>query len=123
MDINHPAAHMIINTARSQQAEVGDGTTTTTIIAGALIAEGVTQVLKGVPVSRVIEGINLGVKASLTWLWEQARPVDSVQDEALFHIALIAGRGNDDLAKMVTEGAKIIGRDLLLNQIILLQMP
>ncbi|NLT19561.1 MAG: chaperonin [Syntrophomonadaceae bacterium] len=115
MDINHPAAHMIINTARSQQAEVGDGTTTTTIIAGALIAEGVTQVLKGVPVSRVIEGINLGVKASLTWLWEQARPVDSVQDEALFHIALIAGRGNDDLAKMVTEGAKIIGRDLLLQ--------
>ncbi|MGL5513640.1 MAG: TCP-1/cpn60 chaperonin family protein, partial [Sporomusa sp.] len=34
MDVNHPAAKMLINAAKAQQAEVGDGTTTATIIAG-----------------------------------------------------------------------------------------
>ena len=37
MDVNHPAAKMVINTAKAQEEEVGDGTTTATIIAGALV--------------------------------------------------------------------------------------
>ena len=42
MDVNHPAAKMLINIAKAQQAEVGDGTTTATIMAGGLVAEGVS---------------------------------------------------------------------------------
>ena len=56
MDVNHPAAKMLINIAKAQQAEVGDGTTTATIMAGGLVSEGVNQVLRGVPVARVIDG-------------------------------------------------------------------
>ena len=36
MDVNHPAAKMVINTAKAQEEEIGDGTTTATIMAGAL---------------------------------------------------------------------------------------
>ena len=43
MDVNHPAAKMVINTARSQEDEVGDGTTTATIMAGGASFGGVNQ--------------------------------------------------------------------------------
>jgi chaperonin GroEL (HSP60 family) len=37
MDIEHPAAKMIVEVAKTQDDEVGDGTTTSVIIAGELI--------------------------------------------------------------------------------------
>lgn len=115
MEVNHPAAQMIINTARAQQNEVGDGTTTTTILAGALIAEGVAQVLKGVPVTRVVEGIRLGISACLEWLAEASRPVQDLDHPALAAIARIAGRGDRQLAEQVLRGADILGKEMLLS--------
>ena len=115
MDVTHPVAQMIINAARAQQVEVGDGTTTATIIAGALVAEGTAQVLKGVPVTRIIEGINHGIKVTLNNIEETSLKIESLEDERLFDIALIAGRGQRDLAGLVVEGARLIGIDKLLD--------
>jgi len=56
MDATHPAAKMLINTARAQENEVGDGTTTTTILAGSLVSEGLSRVMKGVPASHPAGG-------------------------------------------------------------------
>lgn len=109
MAVNHPAARMIINTARAQQSEVGDGTTTATILAGALVSEGANQVMKGVPVTQVIQGIKLGIEQSLKLLKQKSRPVVAVDDPLLFDVASIAGRGQEDIAQLITEGAKIIG--------------
>jgi len=39
LQIVHPAAHTLVDIARSQDAEVGDGTTTVTILAGELLKE------------------------------------------------------------------------------------
>lgn len=110
MAVNHPAARMIINAARAQQSEVGDGTTTATILAGALVAEGAGQVMKGVPVTQVIQGIKLGIDRSLELLRQKSRPVESVDDPSLLHVASIAGRGREDIARLIIAGAKIIGR-------------
>ncbi len=114
MEVNHPVARMIINTARAQQAEVGDGTTTATILAGALVAEGANQVLKGVPVMQVIQGIKTGIQAALDLMEKQSRPVDSLDDPYLMNVARIAGRGEEDLAEMVIAGLRLIGREQLL---------
>lgn len=54
MEANHPAARMLINIAKAQQAEVGDGTTTATVMAGVLVSSGVEQVAKGVPVAGLL---------------------------------------------------------------------
>ena len=115
MEVNHPAAQMLINTARSQQKEVGDGTTTTTILAGAMIAEGSAQVLKGVPVTRVVEGIRQGVSACADWIQEMAVSIEDMDDSQLSSIAWVAGRGEQELAGQVMEGAKILGKDRLLD--------
>lgn len=109
MAVNHPAARMIINAARAQQSEVGDGTTTATILAGALVSEGASQVLKGVPVTQVIQGIKLGIEQSLKLLKQKSRPVTATDDPVLLNVASIAGRGQGDIAGLIIEGAKIIG--------------
>ena len=109
MDVNHPAAKILINIAKAQQEEVGDGTTTATIMAGAMVSEGVTQILKGVPVARVIEGIKIGIEKAQRILKSNLIPVKDINDPNLKNVALIAGRDNDDIADLVTEAAKLVG--------------
>lgn len=113
MDVNHPAAKMVINTAKAQEEEVGDGTTTATIMAGALLAEGLNQVIKGVPVIRVIEGVRFGVRTAVAAVREKARQVAGVDDPLLRRVALVAGREHEDIADLVVEAARLIGREKL----------
>ena len=47
MDVGHPRPRILISAAGHQEKQVGDGTTTATIIAGTLVAEGVNQIIKG----------------------------------------------------------------------------
>jgi chaperonin GroEL (HSP60 family) len=111
MDVNHPAARMLIKTARAQQEEIGDGTTTATIMAGNLISEGVAQVLKGVPVIKVIEGIRSGITKALTVLDEKTQEVTDLDAPVLLDTALVAGRGYKDIAQLVIDAAKLIGKE------------
>lgn len=113
MDVNHPAAKMLINIAKAQQEEVGDGTTTATIMAGTMVSEGVNQILKGVPVARVIEGIKIGLEKAQNTLKSNTIPVKDINDSALKSIALIAGRENEDIAELVTKAARLVGEDKL----------
>ena len=113
MDVNHPAAKMLINIAKAQQAEVGDGTTTATLMAGGLVAEGLNQVLRGVPVARVIEGVKYGVEQALEHVNQRARVLTDLQDPILRSIAMIAGREHQDIADLVVEAAQLIGFDKL----------
>ena len=113
MDVNHPAAKMLINIAKAQQAEIGDGTTTASVLAGALIGEGVAQVLRGVPVSRVIEGVKIGTKMCLEILDGHSRKIEDLNSPILRNIAMIAGRENEDIAELVLEAARLIGQEKL----------
>jgi chaperonin GroEL (HSP60 family) len=115
MDINHPAARMVINTAKAQEEEVGDGTTTATIMAGALLSEGVGQAIKGVPVTRIIEGVRSGVKKAIEIAREKSILVSSLDDPLLKKVALVAGREHEDIAELVTTAARMIGKDKLLD--------
>lgn len=113
MEVNHPAARMLINIAKSQQAEVGDGTTTATIMAGGLVAEGVNQVLRGVPVAKVIEGLKYGVSQALAQVKQMARVLHDINDPVLQSVARIAGREHEDIAELVVEAARLIGIEKL----------
>jgi chaperonin GroEL (HSP60 family) len=115
IDTAHPAARMLIRTALAQEAEIGDGTTTTTILAGTLVSEGAAHAAKGVPVSKVIEGIRLGVREALTFIESQSRPVASLDDELVGHVALISARGHEDIAQLVVEAARLIGLKHLMD--------
>lgn len=113
MDVNHPAAKMLINIARAQQEEVGDGTTTATVMAGTLVTEGVNKIIKGVPVAKVIEGIKIGINRAQEILDSQRIPVKNINDPILKDIALIAGREHEDIAELVTKAAKLMTEEKL----------
>lgn len=113
MEANHPAARMLINISKAQQAEIGDGTTTATVMAGTLVSEGVAQVVKGVPVTRVIEGVRSGVRKALALLEQKSRPVKGMDDPLLYRIALVAGREHEDIAELVVAAGKLVGTEKL----------
>ncbi|WP_040948346.1 TCP-1/cpn60 chaperonin family protein, partial [Gorillibacterium massiliense] len=116
MDVSHPAARLVVQVARSQQAEAGDGTTTATVLAGAMVAEGAAQVLKGVPVAKVVAGIEEGVRLAAEAISASAAPIEGLGDPALSRIAYIAGRGQDDIAALVLEAARHVGVERLLDE-------
>lgn len=116
MQVNHPAARMLINVAKAQQQEIGDGTTTATLLAGALVADGVSHVVRGVPVARVIEGLRIGIRCALESLMRRSRSIDSLDSAMLTRVAYISGREHADIAELVVRAARLIGRDKLLER-------
>jgi len=113
MEANHPAARMLINIAKAQEEEVGDGTTTATVMAGQMVATGVELVTRGVPVARVIEGMRVGLKHALALMREAAVPVNGLDDPRLRQVALVAGREHEDIADLVVQAAGLVGEEKL----------
>ncbi|KAK3698038.1 T-complex protein 1 subunit eta [Vermiconidia calcicola] len=66
LDIVHPAARILTDIARSQDAEVGDGTTSVVVLAGEILKEVKEQVEQGVSSQIIIKGLRrasmMGVK-------------------------------------------------------------
>jgi chaperonin GroEL (HSP60 family) len=116
MDVNHPAAKMVINTAKAQEDEVGDGTTTATIMAGSLLSEGVAQAARGVPVTRLIDGVKAGIQRATQVIQEKAVRVEDVTDPLLRKVALVAGRDMADIADLVVQAATMVGKEKLLDR-------
>lgn len=106
IDVNHPAAQMLINAAKAQESEVGDGTTTATLLAAALVQEGVAHVGKGVPVTKIIEGLRAAVERAGQVMRERSRPLSGLDDPLLLSGATIAGRQNEDIARLVVQAAR-----------------
>ncbi|MCR4401801.1 MAG: TCP-1/cpn60 chaperonin family protein [Firmicutes bacterium] len=115
MEATHPAARMLINIARAQHEEIGDGTTTATIMASALVQAGLDMVADGVPVPRLIEGVRIGARAAIEALERSARPIQGLCDPWLVRVANTAGRGHEDIAALAVEAAKVVGLDNLLD--------
>lgn len=113
MEITHPAAQMLVQIARAQQKEVGDGTTTATLLAGALVEEGAALVQEGVPVTRVIEGIQKGIAFALHEVRRMSRTINDLADPRLLQVASVAGREHVDIAALVVKAAQQLGKERL----------
>lgn len=57
LDIVHPAARILTDIARSQDAEVGDGTTSVVVLAGEILKEVRDSVEQGVSTQTIIRGL------------------------------------------------------------------
>ncbi|MBI2265595.1 MAG: TCP-1/cpn60 chaperonin family protein [Armatimonadetes bacterium] len=115
MEVNHPAARMLIHIAKAQHEQIGDGTTTATLMAGTMVKEGLEHILKGVPVTRVVEGIRRGEELALTFLRQRSRQLTGIEDPLIYSVALTAGRGQGDIARHIAVAVGIIGRERLLS--------
>nr|WP_254823399.1 thermosome subunit alpha [Haloglomus halophilum] len=87
MDIEHPAAQMIVEVAETQEEEVGDGTTTASVLAGRLLAQAEDLLEDDVHPTTIVEGYHEASALALEAI------EDMTLDEEL----------DDDLLRKVTE--------------------
>ena len=76
MDIQHPAAKMMVEVAKTQDNEAGDGTTTAVIISGALLDKAEELINKNVHATIIIDGYKKASDRALKTLEKIAIPVD-----------------------------------------------
>jgi thermosome len=87
MDIQHPAAKMMVEVAKTQDDEVGDGTTTAVIIAGELLAKAEDLISKNVHPTVIIDGYRKAAEKALKTLEKIALKVEPTEKEALKKVA------------------------------------
>ncbi len=76
MDVEHPAAKMMVEVAKSVDSEVGDGTTSSVVLAGALLEKAEDLINKNIHPSVVVEGYEVASEQTLKLLQEIANKVD-----------------------------------------------
>ncbi len=115
MDIEHPAAKMMVDIARTQENEVGDGTTTAVVLAGKLLENAEFLLDKKIHPTVIIKGYKLAAREAEKILFELARDVSANQEEVLRAIAMTAmtGKGaetaKDKLADIIVKAINQIG--------------
>lgn len=80
LDIVHPAAKMLVDISRAQDAEVGDGTTSVTILAGELLKESKTFIEDGISSNLIIRGLRRACDLAVSKVKEIA--VEVKRDDA-----------------------------------------
>jgi len=90
MDIQHPAAKMMVEVAKTQDDEVGDGTTTAVVIAGELVGQAEDLVEKNVHPTVIIDGYRKAADRALETLEELAISIKSEDKVFLKKVAMTA---------------------------------
>jgi thermosome len=114
MDIEHPAANMIVEVAQTQEDEVGDGTTTAVVIAGELLSKAEDLLDQDIHATILAQGYRQAAEKAKEILEEEAIDVDADDDETLENVAATAmtGKGaesaKDHLAALVRRAVQSV---------------
>jgi archaeal chaperonin len=112
MDVEHPAAKMMVEVAKSVDNEVGDGTTSSVILAGTLLEKAEDLINKHVHPSVIVDGYNAASEQALKLLQKIAVKVDIKDKELLMKIARtsmyskLVSEDSPVLSQIVVEAAK-----------------
>ncbi|KAJ9100475.1 T-complex protein 1 subunit eta [Naganishia friedmannii] len=88
LDIVHPAARTLVDIARAQDAEVGDGTTSVTLLAAEILKEMRPYIEEGVVIYTIIKGLREGRNLAMKKLEEISVQIDK-SDPAKFRDLLL----------------------------------
>ncbi|MEM0095152.1 MAG: thermosome subunit beta [Candidatus Bathyarchaeia archaeon] len=88
MDVQHPAAKMMVEVAKTQDNEAGDGTTTAVILAGELLAKAEELINKNIHPTIIIDGYKKAMEKALETIEKIAIPVDLNSTEYLKKAAM-----------------------------------
>ena len=105
MNIEHPTAKMIVEVAKTQEDEVGDGTTTAVILAGELLKNAEDLLDKNIHPTVITKGFRLASDKSQELLLKLAENVDVNDDDILNKIAMTAmtGKGAENAKEKLAE--------------------
>ena len=109
IDVQHPAAKMMVEISKAVDNEVGDGTTSSVVFGGALLAKAEELLDKDVHATVIIEGYQAAAEKALSLLSELAKTVDPQEREILLKISKtsmeskLISEDSDMLSKLVVD--------------------
>ncbi len=111
MELKDPAenlgAQMIRQAAERTGEAVGDGTSTSTILAHAIFADGVRNVVAGASAVDLKRGLDRGARAAVDSLRELSRPVKSRLEKA--QVAAISAHNDPAIGELVADAMEKVG--------------
>ncbi len=93
MEVQHPAAKMVVEAAKTQDKEVGDGTTTVAILTGELLKNAKELMEKGLHPTVIARGYSLAARKAVEILNNTARDVSEKDRALLERVAITAMTG------------------------------
>ena len=93
MDIQHPAAKMLVEVSKAQDNEAGDGTTSAVIVAGELLNKAEELIEKNVHPTIIIDGYRKAAGKALEVLEKIAMKVDLEKPDTLKKVAMTSLAG------------------------------
>ncbi|NIB98185.1 thermosome subunit [Halobacterium sp. R2-5] len=98
MDIEHPAANMIVEVAETQETEVGDGTTSAVVVAGELLSEAETLLDQDIHATTLAQGYRQAAEQARELLEDKAVDISPDDTEELEKLAAtsMTGKGAEN---------------------------
>lgn len=133
LDIIHPAAKILVDIAKSQDSEVGDGTTTVVLLAGEFLKEAKPFVEEGVHPQNLIRSFRTAANLAIAKIRELAISIErkSLDEKksllekcaATTLSSKLIGGEKEFFAKMVVDAVTSLGEDDRLNMIGIKKVP
>jgi len=105
IDVQHPAAKMIVEISKTMDNEVGDGTTSSVIFAGALLEKAEQLLSKDVHSSVIVEGYQAAAEKALQLLSDIAKTISPDDRVSLLKIAQTSMQ-----SKLVSEDSETLSK-------------
>ncbi|KAK5221277.1 T-complex protein 1 subunit gamma [Exophiala xenobiotica] len=86
IEVAHPAAKSMIELSRTQDEEVGDGTTTVIILAGEILAQALPQLERNIHPVVIIQAFKRALADALAIVEEISMPVDTSNDKSMISL-------------------------------------
>jgi chaperonin GroEL len=102
-------AQMVREVASRTNDEAGDGTTTATVLAQAIVTEGMKSVAAGMNPMDLKRGIDLAVTQVIEDIKRQARPVSGTDEIA--QVGAIAANGETEIGRQIAEAMQKVGNE------------
>ncbi|MGB9168862.1 MAG: thermosome subunit beta [Nitrososphaeraceae archaeon] len=87
IDVQHPAAKMMVEISKATDNEVGDGTTSVVVLAGALIEKAEELITKDVHPTIIVDGYRKSAQKAIEILNKIAQKIDANDKESLIKVA------------------------------------
>jgi chaperonin GroEL len=102
-------AQMMRAVASRTQDHAGDGTTTATVLAQAIVREGLKSVSAGVNPMDVKRGIDLAVVRVIEHLATRSRPV--VNNDEIAQVGIVSANGDEEIGRMIAKAMDKVGKE------------